>query len=122
LRLRMELFTHDLEKSVRFFEEIIGLKLNRMDGTYADLGNGSVEIGIGLFESLPETHPLKTKGSERIGLGVEIVLEFPDIEKKYKEVAASGYPIESHLTKQAWGSKDFRLLDPNGYYIRLTEE
>jgi lactoylglutathione lyase len=122
VKLRMELFTGELGKTVQFYQEIMGLKLNRMNDTYADLAYDKVEIGIGLFESLPETHQLKANSAERLGLGVEIVIEVPDVEKKYKEVVEAGYPIEAHLSQQPWGSKDFRLLDPNGYYIRVTQE
>ncbi|MDZ5473548.1 VOC family protein [Bacillus sp. 31A1R] len=121
MRLRMELFTSDIEKTVQFYKDIIGLTLVRTSQTYAELVYETVEIGIGLLEALPDRHPLKAQKGERLGLGVEIVIEVPDIEKKYKEVVESGYPIDEVLSQQEWGSTDFRLLDPNGYYIRITE-
>ncbi|WP_066319033.1 glyoxalase/bleomycin resistance/extradiol dioxygenase family protein [Bacillus sp. FJAT-29814] len=121
MHLRMELFTNELEKTVQFYQEIIGLKLNRMNDTYAALSNDTVQIGIGPFDFLPDTHPLKARDLERLGIGVEIVIEVPDIEKKYNEIVESGYPVEAPLSEQAWGSKDFRVLDPNGYYIRITQ-
>jgi lactoylglutathione lyase len=32
------------------------------------------------------------------------------------------YPIESELKLQSWGMKDFRITDPDGYYLRLTSK
>jgi hypothetical protein len=32
-----------------------------------------------------------------------------------------GYPISSTLQERSWGARDFRVVDPEGYYIRFTE-
>lgn len=121
MRLRIELFTNDLEKSIHFYKEVLGLELGGKNSTYAELISGPVEIGICAMEMLHDDHPLKAKADERKGLGVELVIEVADVEESLKKVAASGYPVHSGLAKQPWGDRDFRLLDPDGYYIRVTE-
>jgi lactoylglutathione lyase len=35
-------------------------------------------------------------------------------------VRRAGWPIAEGLAAQPWGQRDFRLLDPGGYYVRLT--
>lgn len=73
------------------------------------------------MEKLPEQHPVKVTDSEQqIGLGVEIVLEVEDIDDVYNKVVAKGYPIQTDLTKRPWGLIDFRIIDPDGYYLRIT--
>jgi len=52
---------------------------------------------------------------------VELVLEVDDVEAELDRVRSRGWPIEEELTVRPWGLRDFRLLDPNGYYLRITQ-
>jgi len=52
--------------------------------------------------------------------GVEIVIEVDDLAFEEQRVNASGWPVESPVRERPWGLTDFRVHDPDGYYIRLT--
>ncbi|MFD2444823.1 VOC family protein [Bacillus sp. CGMCC 1.16607] len=122
MKVRFELFVDELENSLYFYEHVLGFKKGYMNREYAEVFNGSVEIGICLMEKLSEDHPLKTKSSdERKGLGVEIVLVVDELASLYQKVIDSGYPISADLQTQPWKLRDFRLVDPDGYYLRITE-
>lgn len=54
------------------------------------------------------------------GYGVEIVVFVNDIEKFYEKTKGFANVVEE-LVKQPWGDKDFRIEDPFGYYIRISE-
>ena len=54
------------------------------------------------------------------GVGVEIVIEVEDIEALYEEVRAL-VRVVAPLRRRPWGARDFRLEDPFGYYLRITE-
>jgi lactoylglutathione lyase len=56
----------------------------------------------------------------RRGLGVEIVLEVDDVDGWRDRVAASGHPILEPLRDRPWELRDFRICDPDGYYLRVT--
>jgi uncharacterized glyoxalase superfamily protein PhnB len=56
---------------------------------------------------------------EPAGRGAEIVLEVPDVEACYRRIRDT-YELESDLQSRPWGLTDFRLTDPDGYYIRIT--
>jgi uncharacterized glyoxalase superfamily protein PhnB len=51
---------------------------------------------------------------------VEVVLVADNIRKAYDHVLASGWPISTPLTEQPWGITDFRIVDPDGIYVRVT--
>lgn len=57
---------------------------------------------------------------ERLGVGLEIVLEVDSVKEAYQR--ARGYPgaVASELKQRPWGLFDFRAVDPDGYYIRVT--
>jgi lactoylglutathione lyase len=54
------------------------------------------------------------------GFGVEIIIMVDNIQELY-EKAKSFASIVEQLQLRPWGSRDFRIEDPFGFYIRLTE-
>lgn len=54
------------------------------------------------------------------GYGTEIMLTVPDVKDYYDR-----FPHKSHivapLERRAWGASDFRVVDPAGFYLRITE-
>lgn len=55
------------------------------------------------------------------GFGVEVVLMVEDIEEFYRRVQDFANIVEP-LIEQPWGLKDFRCVDPYGYYLRFTSK
>ncbi|QNK48966.1 VOC family protein [Brevibacterium sp. PAMC23299] len=122
MNLRLELFVESIEKSVGFYRDILEFNAPKeIIHTYVPVKKGNVTLGLGEMKSLPENHPLKvSNNSQQTGLGVEIVLEVEDINDIYNKVVEKGYSIQTKLTKRSWGLEDFRLIDPDGYYLRIT--
>ncbi|MDD1503499.1 hypothetical protein PVA17_12100 [Lysinibacillus sp. CNPSo 3705] len=69
---------------------------------------------------LKENHYFKNGGLRQKGKGVKIVILLDNIEKTFQRVLDKNYPVESSLKAQSWGMKDFRIIDYDGYYLRLT--
>lgn len=122
MKLRLELFIESVEQSVEFYRDILGFDVPKeLIDTYVSIRKGDVILGLEEMKHLPQHHPLKiSNSSQQAGLGVEIVLEVEDVHDMYNKVVATGYPIETQLTKRPWGLEDFRLVDPDGYYLRVT--
>jgi len=54
------------------------------------------------------------------GYGVEIVIEVADVAALYE--SARGFAeIVAPLERRPWGARDFRVADPFGFYLRITE-
>jgi uncharacterized glyoxalase superfamily protein PhnB len=83
---------------------------------------GAAVIGIGAARNLPPSHPLRPRANERVGAGVEIVIDVGDVDAAFAAVQASGHPTLSPVAERPWGLRDFRLLDPDGYYLRITSK
>lgn len=54
------------------------------------------------------------------GYGVEIVLLVNDVEKSFEEASKFAKVIQE-LKVKPWGLKDYRIEDPFGFYLRITE-
>jgi lactoylglutathione lyase len=120
--LRMELFVRDMNVSIDFYCHVLGFELLRRDEGYASVRSGGVVLGLGPISKLPENDGYFTRGrlAEDRGAGVEIVLEVDDIDAFVEQIEESGYPIFEELQLRPWGLRDFRLIDPDGYYLRIT--
>jgi catechol 2,3-dioxygenase-like lactoylglutathione lyase family enzyme len=118
MTLRCEIFPADLDATVDFYVRVLGfavLKDQREEPiAYVCLGRGDVRMGA-LRRRADEP-----RGAERPPTGVELVLEVDDVEAERDRVATAGWPVDADVQARPWGLTDFRLLDPDGYYLRIT--
>lgn len=119
----MELFVEDMDASVGFYTGVLGFEVSRgHPGDYVSLRCGNVTLGIGPIAKLPEEGGYFTREIASLprGLGAEIVLEVDDVDEWHRRVSGCGYPIFEPPQERPWGLRDFRIVDPDGYYLRLT--
>jgi catechol 2,3-dioxygenase-like lactoylglutathione lyase family enzyme len=117
----VELFVANLDASIDFYTRVLGFTVDarHADG-YTSIHHGPVSMALNLRAALAADHPIHIAENERPGRGVEIVLYVDDVQKAYAEVQARGWPVSAELQRRPWGLDDFRLQDPDGYYLRIT--
>lgn len=123
--VRLELFVQDMDVSIDFYTRVLSFEvLREHPGDYASLRCGNLTLGIGPISKLPEEGGYFTReiASLRRGIGVEIVLEVDDVNECYRHVLDSRHPVFEPLRERPWGLRDFRIIDPDGYYLRLTSK
>src|SRR5215208_6385372 len=124
--LQFELFVDDVAKSITFYTAVLGFTPPDdvdLDG-YVTMTNGAVTIGLGRLADLSAEHHLRRAGLDAPrGVGIEIVLRVDDVDGAYAvaqaQAEALGGGIEA-LEDRTWGLRDFRVIDPDGYYLRVT--
>lgn len=119
MNLRIELFAADPVRSADFYTGDLGFIEERRNevagsGVYVALRRDQVRIGIA-----PAGRSVPAQWRD-VPAGTEIVLEVADLESELNRVRAAGWPLHRGLERQEWGLSDFRLLDPDGYYLRVT--
>jgi catechol 2,3-dioxygenase-like lactoylglutathione lyase family enzyme len=119
--LRVELFVSELEQSVRFYQDVLGFERasRGLLGDYTVMRRGLAQIALQSHSHLSQKHPLKPREGERFGVCVELVVEVDDLDAAF-ERARSQWPIEVTLGLRPWGRRDFRVVDPDGFYVRVT--
>jgi lactoylglutathione lyase len=123
MSVRLELFVQDMDQAIAFYSHVLGFEALRREEGYASLRNGTFILGLGLIAKLPAEsggYFTRSRLQSARGLGVEIVLEVDDVQAAYEHVQSCGHPIEGPLQKRNWGLTDFRIVDPDGYYLRIT--
>ena len=119
MTLRFEIFPDDLDATVDFYMRVLRFRLtaDRRDqrDEYVSLQRGSVRVGAAR-RVVPDVRPARLPPA-----GVELVLEVDDVVAERDRVTAAGWPLAENLQDRPWGLKDFRILDPAGYYLRITD-
>jgi lactoylglutathione lyase len=118
MTLRYEIFPQDLDAIADFYARVLGFSItNDQRGepeAYVALRRGGVHVGAVRREGPA------VPAERRPPIGVELVLEVDDVTAERDRVVAAGWPLEEDLKDRPWGLTDFRLLDPAGYYLRIT--
>jgi lactoylglutathione lyase len=117
-RLRCEIFPSDLDATADFYVRVLGFSLHRDERSapvgYLELRRGGVQLGAAARAEVDD------RTARRPPTGVELVLEVDDLDAERARVAAAGWPVEEDVVLRPWGLRDFRVLDPSGYYLRIT--
>jgi len=104
----------DLDKSLEFYHEVIGLPIRNQRRTWIDLGTSGAIISL---------HPASLT-AEHIGSSIEngITLGFlvGDIKSAIEELKSKGIKIYREVVEREAG-KNAIVLDPDDYLVSLFE-
>ena len=102
MTLRCEIFPDDLGAVVDFYSRVLRFEITKdqrdLPAAYVALRRGNVLIGALRGEAT---------GARAARLPPRGV--------------AAGWPIADDLRDRPWGLTDFRIIDPAGYYLRITD-
>ena len=119
-----EFMVADIERSREFYMNLLGFKLEyeRPEDKFLFLSLGEAQL---MLEEAPARE--KTSLTYPLGLGANFSLGVNDVEEVYARCQAVNYPIQRDLEIRKFRvndgyvvDKEFALLDPDGYYWRVT--
>jgi catechol 2,3-dioxygenase-like lactoylglutathione lyase family enzyme len=118
LEFQVEVFPSDVDRSVDFYTRVLGFEVvrdRRASGSaYVAVSRGAARIGISAAWEPTDA------SVRRVPHGVELVLEVDDLSAERARIVAEAWPLAEDVQMRSWGREDFRLFDPDGYYIRIT--
>jgi catechol 2,3-dioxygenase-like lactoylglutathione lyase family enzyme len=119
MELRVELFVASLDVFADFYTSVLGFAVtdDRRQSRSPYLAVRRDEVRIG---AVPVAGGID-HSARAVPVGTELVLEVDDLAAERDRVVAAGWPLESDLRARSWGLTDFRLHDPDGYYLRFTD-
>jgi lactoylglutathione lyase len=119
MTMRFEIFPDDLDVIVEFYTRVLRFRLvadqRSEPSAYVSLQRDEVRIGAA------QRVVSDARATRRPPAGVELVLEVDDVIAERDWIIAVGWPLAENLQDRPWGLKDFRILDPAGYYLRITD-
>ena len=117
----VELHVADFERSLAFYEAL-GFRVIRRWEDWARLDRDGADLvlqGDAYVRGKDHYFTPHMDRSSR-GVGVEVVIEVVDVDAVYAAAKAAGLQIVKDIQDRPWIARDFRLADPDGYFIRMT--
>ena len=105
----------DLESSLRFYGETLGLHVYREYGSGADRGVVFF-IGGGYLEITGRAPPVDDDVDK-----VSLWLQVPDLEKVHERLSAAGVDIVDPPERKPWGLDEMWIRDPDGVTIVVVQ-
>lgn len=120
---RVELYVKDIEESLKFYQDVIGLELYGRNEKCGRFNYDCFSLLITSESALNDQHYFKNKARSDIrGNGFEMIIVVDELEKVYQKCMDSHYPIEVDVEEYSWNMRGFKIADPNGYFIRITSK
>lgn len=120
---RVELYVKDIEESLKFYQNIMGLELYGRNERCGRFNYDCFSLLITSETILDENHYFKNSVKSDVrGNGFELIIVVDELEKVYQQCLDNNYPIEVEVEKYPWDMRGFKIADPDGYFIRITSK
>ena len=124
-----ELSITDYQKTLHFYTEILGFKIEyqREEEGFAYLSHGESQI---MIDQIGLTRTWMTGELEYpLGRGINLQIEVPDVDKLLKRLHQNDISLFMELEEKWYrkddvevGNKQFLVQDPDGYLLRFFED
>jgi catechol 2,3-dioxygenase-like lactoylglutathione lyase family enzyme len=106
----------DINISRKFYEEIMGQKVENDVGDYIEFNNGFSIILKSTFKELIENKEINGSGNN-----FEIFFKNNNIEQLVDILKENDIKFVHELRREPWGQKVVRIYDPDNYIIEIGE-
>ena len=117
----IELHVPDFNKAIEFYSRL-GFKLLWRTEDYLVMKRKTSVINFygGSQKVYSHSYFGRFKKTTKRGYGVEIIIPVDQVGQFYERVKKLAKIIQP-LQLKKWGRRDFRIVDPFGFYLRVTE-
>lgn len=105
------LLVNDFDKSMAFYRDILGLKVNSQEGKFADFKLEGTSLAIFEKEAAVAMFPKEHMGS---GGGIVLAFQVDDVNKTCEELKAKGVKVFEGPKNTEWGQTVAYFKDPDG--------
>jgi lactoylglutathione lyase len=117
----IELHVPDFKAAIKFYSRL-GFKLQWRTEDYLVMKREKSVLNFygGSEKVYSHSYFGRFKKNTKRGYGVEIIIPVERVEAFYNSVRKFARVVQP-LKLKKWGRRDFRIVDPFGFYLRITE-
>lgn len=123
LLTRAEFWVSDPARSIAFYEQL-GFGVVRSGWGYTLLDRAGARLGLQDDGYARDHDHYFTPHLDRFprGVGVEVSVDVPDLDALHALYATAQEMacVVREMVDRPWGATDFRVADPDGYFVRFT--
>ena len=116
------LVVEDLDRSLAFYVELLGLPMGHRSGPYAQLATGRTRLALFERGAMSETLRMPLRRPQSDAPGFEIGFKVSDVDVRYVELVGRGAEAAVPPTTRPWGQRTAYLRDPDGHLVELTQD
>jgi lactoylglutathione lyase len=115
------LFVSDLERSIAFYRDVLGLPFRFANESYAEFGTEGAKFSLYARSHLPELIGREAPPGEAPWPQGEIAFFVDDVDREHERLSGEGVPILTPPTDRPWGERTLHIADPDGNVIEVME-
>lgn len=115
------LFVSDLERSVRFYRDVIRLPFRFSTGTYAEFATEGAKFSLFARSALPELIGREAPPDEVPWPTGEVAFFCDDVDAEHDRLVQAGVRVLARPADRPWGERTLHIADPDGNVIELTQ-
>src|SRR5918992_3360232 len=108
------LFVGDLNLSIAFYRDVVGLPFKFTESGYAEFATNRVKFALFERALLPQ---LIGKEAAEGGPNVEVVFVVPDVDAEAQRLRLAGVDILTGPIDRPWGHRTVHFFDPDGKVV-----
>jgi catechol 2,3-dioxygenase-like lactoylglutathione lyase family enzyme len=116
------LFTEDLDRSKRFYQDAFGLPVAWEDDNSAVFKFENTIINL---LKIPAAHELIHPGAvagPQVGARFQLTVGVPDVDAMCKELASRGVQLLNGPMNRPWGIRTASFTDPSGHIWEIAQD
>ena len=116
------LIVEDLDRALRFYTGVLGLRLGHRSGEYAQLDTGATRLALYTRNAMAKTLGRSLDAPTATAPGFEIGFKVADVDAAFNELMAQGVPSVVPPTDRFWGQRTAYVRDPDGHLVELAQD
>ena len=116
------LIVEELDRALRFYTEVLGLRLGHRSGEYAQFDTGSTRLALYTRRAMTEILGISLDVPTAHAPGFEIGFKVANVDTAFSDFVARGALPVVPPTDRAWGQRTGYVRDPDGHLIELAQE
>lgn len=113
------LYINDLQQSLHFYHDILGLPIRLQQGTYIEFDTGATVLAINTRSSVTEEIGLVVPESSHRSQTFELGFVVDDVSQTIDTLRQQNVPIIKEPVTKPWGQTVAYVADPDGHYIEI---
>lgn len=114
------LFVSDLERSIGFYRDVLGLPFRFATESYAEFATEGAKFALYARSHLPELLGVAAPAGEAPWPQGEVAFFRDDVDAEHERLVEAGVRVLAPPTDRPWGERTLHVADPDGNVVELT--
>ena len=111
------LIVADLDRTLQFYTEVLGLRLGHRAGDYAQYATEATRLGFYTRSAMAKTLGMSLEAPPAHALAVEIGFKVDDVDAAFTELVKRGAAPVTPPVIRPWGQRTTYIRDPTGILL-----